>query len=374
MRFTAAVISAAVMMLLPAQAAWSQEAPKLDSIPESVAAPLLKSYVDTIDAYTRHYAGQLRSAKDEAGIVAAREALVSGYKANASPAFKFGYAQSAAANVAGVFDAKDEFKTLRQVNAGLALSNMPSVAVQPALEKMAVHADAVVRLYGWQGYRAARQPILGQGKDNAQAMFKLLAQQMPKESSAAIIGAMLDILDLGQLDLSVLDKEVQKLANQQAYGIFAKNWHVVCQSIIAGDASFASAASKGVSAATYLLSVADAEQRKVLLQGMMDIIFCGATAFDAVVQELPSATGRAKHELEVKAESYAGLLRDAEDRLKMAVSGKDTPIAEALKQNGQGRGLAVLQGMVKWLTELKGQGVVDPKYARPTTNPATAPA
>ena len=96
----------------------------------------------------------MKSAQTSGEIIKVCEALTNGYVRHASPNYGHAYARSAARGVITVLSIDDPIK---QIQSSMAVSAMPQITIEPALEKMARHANPAVRYWSVRGYgRAAK--------------------------------------------------------------------------------------------------------------------------------------------------------------------------------------------------------------------------
>lgn len=361
------------VVLAAGQLAWAQaaSAPAIAIPEESLKGKLEAAQVRQIDEYIQFHAKQLARASAEDGILAARDGLLKGYAQYDSPPYRSTFAQSGAKALLPLLDATGDLKALRRVNAGMVLARMPQPALRIPLEKMAVHPDPAVRYLGWSGLAQIRSALLAQNKDLVQKFFQLLGQQMAKEASPPVLGAMMDVMNLGRADLTQVSEENKKLAHEESFTVLLRNWPTCVKSVAAGSTAMACACRDGAMTLLYLDSVlgGDKARHKALLQGMVDLMWAGATAYESTLKGAEKLEGKAKADAEARMENLANMLLAAEATLN-SITGKKNAYVQKAMTGGKPkeRGTDLMLAVLDWAKDLKADGVVEP-----TLPPASKP-
>ena len=139
------------------------------------------------------------------------------------------------------------------------------------------------------------QAVAG-SKDVAQQIFTMLGERVGKETSGPVLGLMLQMLNMSGTDMASASEDFKKLAATEPYAILTKNWPVLCRAVLAGHEQTALAAHDGAHAMLFLYSQAgqDKARVKVVLQGMADMMWCAALAFDRALVASKDSEGAAK--------------------------------------------------------------------------------
>ena len=352
--------------MLAGQALWAQSVPVID-IPElSLRSNLEAGQIRQIETYIQYYVDQMLAAKDEDAIVAARVKILDGYARYDIGEYRFIYAQMAAKQLLGELDAKGPLKSLRQINACLAVTRMPQTSIRLALEKMVTHDDTVVRYYGWQGYKDIRTILLAQSREIAGRMYQLLSQQMPKESSPQVLSVMMDVMNLSSVDMTSAADDVRKMAIDQSYTIFMANWPACLKGVAAGDKAMARACRDGTTTLGYFAMTPslseDKARNKNVLQSLVDLMWSAAAAYDKVLPTLETAEGKAKADAENRIDALIDVLLGDENTLNN-ISGKRIVVIQTALTDSRIKdlGASVKLGVLDWVKEFKDAGVVQPK-------------
>jgi hypothetical protein len=353
--------------------------PPLDDFP--AGAPPVRS-VQQMKDRASYWAGAIRDAKDANEIISARDRMAQDYKVMEAKTAGYVFAEQAATVVAPMlrkgFD-KDSLRVAKEVNLAIAISQMPQVSIQPALEEMIASGDPAVRLVGWKGYRAIRSRLLLQGLSAADRAMASAERAAKTETSPFVLEGAFRMLELEPAKPANVSQDVWDAVRKRTWNALAANWDSPWrQRVMAGEAEMAEACQQAASvAASYAATGATKQETTRLLQMLTDMAFCAAQAF--IAARTDGKTGDAQ----------AGLLHSCEAALNaITKAGKDF-IGKALADSSvTTRPNIVLvwiepsrpgtYGVYGWVDFLKNQGVVEPKAppapASQATTRTTAPA
>ena len=272
--------------------------------------------------------------------------------------------------------ADDPLRTLKVVNVAMALSMMPQVTIQPALETMVAHGNPAVRLFGWMGYRRTRDRLMSQGEAFAGKMFAALDKSADTERSPLVLGAMFRMLRMDARPAG-LPEDVWKAARRRSLGILKRNWRRWCVKVASCQPEMAAASLRLVDAVRAHAGAAAENKdekkqkaaKKLLVQMAYDVAWFASLAYQKTYR---------KPGMGMRAVGDNGALLRACERALNAMSGLEhkSIVIALTKGDDDGRAERVRLAVVfYWLEALtKNYGVTEPKYKEPTTKPATAAA
>jgi hypothetical protein len=369
--------------LWPAGALTAAE-PPLDDFPVGGA---LSKNVDQMKVRVTYWRDAIRDAKTDANVLYARDRLVKDYKDMEAKEAGYTFAEHAATIITPLLQTgleKDPLRTAKEVNLAAALSQMPQVSIQPALDVMVAHrGDPAVRYFGWKGYRAARLRIFAQGATATNTALTALEKAAKAETSAAVLEQIFRMLEIDAAKPSaVSSQEVWDTIRKRSWAALSANWKTWCERVLAGDDEMADAAVYAAAAAASHASwvVQDKNMKKDLLQMLVDLPFCAARAF---VQARTNAK---------PGDRLATLLVRCEAALNVAANPAGKKFIENAVRDPRcnaNPGMALLfvdpksretWGVLAWVDFLKNEGVAEPKFqplaptSAQTTRPATKPA
>jgi len=326
--------------------------PVWDISDAAISGGLLPSHVSQIDARIRYWVETMRQARDYKTVVTSRTGLLQDYGSFGSVEFRYTFARLAAEFVTPLLELPDDIK---QVNAALALSRMPQVIMQPALEKMVVHRNPAVRYLGWRGYRGVRTLLLAQGPSYRQTMFRSLGAAAARENSPLVIRAIFGVLRIPAAGAAV-PEDVRSKAQEQAFVIFQQIWPSCCRRVLAGNAVMAEASQEGLAALLNFAPIFGAQKANsvAILQMVVEMTWCSAMAYDQARASGPIAAAN------------TALLRECEKALNNLKNTRNKDIEAPLTAPKQpDRGSAVRLGVLEWIKLLKDDGVVKPSFKLP---------
>ena len=326
------------------------------------------------DAILKSVAAAIVVAKDEKAVVKARKRAINEYRFSKSA---YSYAQMAATHLtpllgAGI-KATDPLRVQKVVNVAMALSRMPQVTIQPALEAMVVHANPAVRLLGWTAYFRTRNRLISQGESFAKKMYAALDKAGPTENSPPVLAAMFRMMETSAAPAGFSATDWQK-ARARWLATLRRNWLRWCGKMASGEAEMAGASEILVRVAQSHAAAAVAGEKD---PKKLD---AKKSPFVQMVYDVASAASKAyqradgEGNVRLVAESGA-LLRDCERALKALTGTEHNFIITALvKDTDEQRATRVrLAVVLRWLAELRERfGVTEPKFGKPTTKPTTA--
>ena len=386
------VVAAATSLALQAA-----EPPRLQISKEALGGMLGSDEVGQIRERLEYFAKIMRNADDGKAeeiseIYEARKGISDTYTTYDSTSFRYTTASLAAEILTPFLDADSE---LKRVNAALALSAMPQVTIQPALEKMIVHPSPSVRYLGWEGYRSAWVRVVGQGPLPTKTMFASLAKRAEGEDSAHVMGAIWQMLQL-RADVPPDPPRGMRPPKQLAFDILRKTWRKRCRQIHDGSLPMAKVARKAIAAVIDHATAPGGGKDKTaaICQMLCDMMYASAKAYEAdsiAVGDLDNAgdeaTAKRKKPLGAVGRANATLLL----RCEMALNGllgasqakrKDYIHAvltdRRLSRKDRGRRMVFWEdldtgkryGAMWWLEDLKKFGVRKPDFEKTGSRPA----
>jgi len=330
-----------------------------------------------IDEILESVAKAIVVAKDEEAVVKARKKAINEYQFSKSG---YSYARMAATRLTPLLGAElkatDPLRVLKVVNVAMALSRMPQVTIQPALEAMVVHANPAVRLLGWTAYFRTRNRLMSQGEAFAAKMHAALDKAGLTENSPPVLAAMFRMMETGAAPAGVPVAVWQKA---RAYWLttLRRNWRRWCGKMAAGEAEMARASEILVRVAQSHAGAAIAGEKDPkklkarkgpFAQMVYDVAWSASKAYQ-------KAHGDPEGDARLVAESGA-LLRDCERALNALAGTEHNFIISALvKGDDRDRATRVRLAVLRWEDVLKKDyGVTEPEFGKPTTKPTTAPA
>jgi len=353
----------AVTFGLSAEAA---EPPKLDIPPEALQNGLLPIHINQIQKRVRYWMGEIRTDKDITNVPKARATLLTDYRKYNSAEFQYQYARQTAEQairtLSQLAKTRGNLRSMREINVALAVSMMPQVATQPALEKLVMHDNAGVRYLGWRGYGRTKMLILAQGPQFIKKMYSSLDKCAAKERSPAVIGAILEMVYVPSQSSVLVEAQTLRKAQSDSFAVFKNIWPRVCRRILHGNIAICETAQKGTVVLSRMANDNGYRSNiKAIAQLLTDAIDCSAIAFDKAKATGPIA----------QANMY--LLRDAEDALNTTTKLRKTHLYKALTDpNEVERGAAVQLASLKWIEDMKDFGVKKPNFQPPATKPSPA--
>ncbi len=338
-----------VAILLWAGPLWAQAAPELPEDSE-VRQQLGPAATQKIDAYIDYWVARMKNAKDTRQITEAREALSNGYKRHATAYYQLAYARSAAQRAVSLLAEADPAK---QIQAAMALAEMPQIAIQPALEQMAQSKNAAVRYWAARGYRQTARLLLFQGGQFATNMLSTLERMGRGEPSgpvlAAVLMALMPIPDLGPETTTKLAESLDRV------------WRQRLKDIWAGDNQIIDAYRKAERA---LLPVV-ADDNKRIAQLLADAMEAGTLALERV-QDKTSPAAEELKEMLMQMELKLGQVASVEKLVLQPILNQKLDVQQVT--------MARLQWLDFWKPALAKLGVTPRFVAETTTAPAGRPA
>jgi hypothetical protein len=257
------------------------EAPALDIPDVALRGNLLPDHKQQILARLTYFAEKIRTCdeKDASTLAAARNGLLGTFRHSDSTTFQYTVAEIASGLLTPLLD---DPSSVKQLTVALAISQMPQVTIQSALEKMVTHPNPGVRYLGWKGYRAAAPRVLVQGAEQGKTMFATLARRAAEETSGPVVAAIWQMLrmDIG----NVRPAGGQADPRRQALKILSDTWRVHCVRIMNGDLSTAIVAGKGLDTALEFVasSPAGSPDGKTGMQLVADLMWSAAKGYGRI--------------------------------------------------------------------------------------------
>ncbi len=333
-----------------------EEPPDILISESSLKSGLSNTDMDVVGRYIAYWVDKLSQASEEGAILDARTRLVRGYIKYDNWQYQNVYAERVAKAAVPLLESQDVRK---QINAALALSQMPQVNVQPALEQLVVSPNPALRFYGWVGYRRIRMLVLAQGKESVAIMLNSLSKAATAEDCGPVMGAVLAMMYLDPDRPAMVTPALFQETQTQLFAIFRQAWSRVCQKILEGDTGMSRAATDGLS--TLRRVAAGQGSRGEIAQGaaqmVVDMMWCAAKFYTKTLGSgLPTVGGEA-------------LLRDCEGALNVITELRRIPMTEALAVKGDtDRAAEVSDAVDKWIRFLENANwpVQEPKFEIPT--------
>jgi hypothetical protein len=330
-----------------------EEPPPEIQIPESsLKSGLLDADLNLVDRYITYWVDKLSQADEEGAILDARTRLVRGYVKYDSWQYQNVYAGQVSKAIAPLLESRDYRK---QINAALALTQMPQVTVQPALELLVVSPNPALRFYGWVGYRRIRMLVLAQGMESVAVMLNSLSRAATAEDNGPVMGAVLAMMYLDPDRPSMVTPALFQETQTRLFVVFRQAWLRVCQKVLEGDPVMGHAASDGLSALRRMGAGLGSrgEIGQGAVQMVVDMMWCAAKVYvKAAKAGMPTA-------------SVEALLRDCEGALNAITELRRIPMTEALASKGDtDRAAEVDAAIGKWLRFLENANwpVKEPKF------------
>jgi hypothetical protein len=367
----------AILSAVTGLVAVAMAAPPEINVPEPERnGTLSAASVDQVKALIAFYTDEIRNARNDQDAVKAREQLMeAGYRKYDAVPYQFEFAKAYAAVAApllrnaapkapGAVNADAAtLNACKQINLAMAAAQMPRTSIQDLLDVMVAHPNAGVRFYGWKGYAAVMQEIVGQPK----AFMASLAARAPREQSPQVIAAMVRAMVMERAPDQAAAAEPRK----QAAKILAANWDKWCGAVMAGNADMAAAACDMVQSVAMIdrtIGKAEKDVHTDILQALVDMAVAAAKAYaDANADEKNIKTAVSDAD-KILLSCCEDALNSVSERGKSSIQTalKGDPKAEAFFAN-------VKMAAYGWKDDLKSAGVRDPDIPIPATQPTTAP-
>lgn len=363
-------------LLACAAAAPAQEPPLVDIPASALTGALAPQYVEMVRKRLEYRREQLAAAATPKAVIEAREGILADYALYdaAGHQYQYAFAQHAREVLIPVLEQpmppEDKLAALKQVNIAVALSRMPQVTIQPALDAMVKHPNGAVRFLGWEGYHSARTILFAQGRNETQQFFASLQTAAAQEQSPPVMGAIFDAANISSFaDARVSAATIQE-AQRQAFAILQANWRRWCERVLAGDEEMTRAMTKGVSAAATLAGGLEAPGKTAAVQMVIDAMRCASLAYDEA-----GAEGRVAEENDALLQMCEATLSSSEGALFPVTNKRADYVTKALgEKETEVRRVNVPTAVLKWIDDLKEFGVVKADFVPPTPTTATAPA
>jgi hypothetical protein len=259
-----------------------------------------------------------------------------------------------------------QHRLLRETNLALALSQMPQLEIQKALEEMIVHRNPAVRFYGWRGYRRLREQVLIFGSRYTDKMYRSMRTRATEETSAPVVTALFQAIYMPPVPPPGVSIRSFLQYQRSAFEILKGCWIKRCKEVWGGNGGIADASRKGVAGLANFVAVFknDKAKRTDVLQMAINMAYCSAKAFDEALKKIREAEKKEqKNYPAVEArDACAQLLRDCENTLNYVTGEQRRFISRPLSNpDEEDPGLAVRMGVLEWIAVLKDEGLTDPE-------------
>ena len=315
----------------------------------------------------------ISQATNDQAIIRARDSLRDDYLYFDGKSAGYTFAEEVAARASGIFDGtfdNDPLRLMKETNIAMAISQMPQVTIIPALESMvACKTNAAVRYFGWQGFRDARISILAQGTMPAQRAYDIIESSVGEETSLPVLEMIFRMLELDTRQPESVLADTWQFAQNRSFEILKNHWPRWCEFVSKGDIE-----ALGVSRRALFAVIRNAdwigtipEPRKNMLQMIVDL-----TWVTAKIHESAKTANQDAH-------SAAVLLRDCEDALNFVMQEQRKTYIERVLRDSRAQPAMIMWGIDKdgnrlgvmaWIEDLKGAGVVEPTYKQGSQAPA----
>ncbi len=303
----------------------------------------VRAYRDDILQWVKHWARTIKDYDSQELTIKARTSLLQGYNRYELGAYRRLYARQAMQVLPALLKLDD---TVKQINVGIVLSQMPEADVRDALKSMVTHSNPGLRYLGWRGYGRVRTEVLSLGQTAADDLLKTWSESIQQEKSPEVMSAAWDAFAV-RSDLSVPD-EVLVATRKKAFALVKKTWTTVPLRIRKGDERLAGASVEGIQAISTLWATVkeDKTTRTESLKLIVETMNASSLAYaDA------NSTGPV-------AQANSGLLLACEEGLNamMGFSGEDAKdlIQSSLvgTKGGEEKTKAVRLAVIRWIALL----------------------
>jgi len=327
--------------------AWGQEtAPELPANDE-VTGPLAPAAIDKIDSYVDWWVGRMKAAKTPDEIMKVSEALANGYVRHATPDYRHAYARSAGRGVRAVLAIDSPIK---QIQASMALSAMPQITIEPALEEMSRHANPAARYWAVKGYGRAAKLLLIQDGQKMLDTLERLGRTDSGPMLAAVFRALTPFPDARKRDVTRLR------------AVLANVWTARLPDILTGKDDVIEAYIRS----EVFLAPRDEEDKKLILQLLADAMETATRAFMKRDNQKNHLTSLFKEFL-LRFENKLAQITEATQAPLQAILDQKTPPAELSTE-------ACLKWNEHWKPALKKRGITPVVVPEASTAPAKGPA
>lgn len=283
---------------------------------------LSKDELNNVKARIEYWKNIFVQSGSENEVLKAKDRLIEDYlfffsrdeaKANQSPDYQIAWARLAAAAFGPLFGEgmkkDDNLKRLKEINLSMVFLVASQIYPIPAegkeyrgnidivsvVERMVEHENPAVRYFGWRAYRNLRIQLLASTirGGGAVANMRALINKGQNETSAPVLGCYFGMLDFPATDpLYGVKDSVLTGFRKDCYGIVKSLWGKWLPRIWQGDIDVAIALGKGLECMKGLAPMASKEPngKKVLLQNIMDLLYCSANSFDRQWNHVPVTT------------------------------------------------------------------------------------
>jgi hypothetical protein len=368
-RFGMYALGVCLPMLLSAQGLAQEpqaaEPVQID-IPESaLKSGLLTSHLEQVSRAVEYWLNRMRDAGDDQEILAARKGLIADYNRYYSIKYQYVFAEQVARGIPELLKLEDPRK---QINAGLAVSQMRQVTVQPALEVMLTHPDPAVRLYAWQGYRRIRLLVLAQGKEFAETTYSSLAKAAAREDCPPVLQEAFGMFRVESDPPRTISPQDFEQARKRLFAIFQGIWPRLCERVAEGDLEMSICCRDGIAAlrAVHGTLAGDGAISQTVIQMVYDMMWSAAKGLTASEADSPVSA------------ALETMLGDCENALNYVTRLGKVLMTSALAAKDQtDRNLAVLSAVQGWREALIAAGYTLAKPGasqEPTSAPSAPPA
>ncbi|MFA6133908.1 MAG: hypothetical protein WC869_07850 [Phycisphaerae bacterium] len=336
------------------------DVPQIDIPALALRASLLAAHKAMVDQYVKYWVAKMVDAKSDKELLDGRTGLVAGYRKYDSTRYQMYYAEQAIKAMSPLLTSEDPRK---QVNAGIVISGMRQVAIQPALETMVKSPNPALRFYGWRGYQRIRMWVLAQGRDSVGQMMSSLVAAAAHETSAPVLKELFKMLWLEPDRPSMVSEQEFEQTRLRLFGIARDTWPRMCRGVLGRDADLSDASREGLLTlrAIYESLGSNKEVQQAVMQMVVDMMWCAAKSYS---------------ELDIANPVFGideSLLRDSEAAMNAITKLRKTPMDEALASKGEeDRRLAVRVAVQTWIRGLENAGfpVSEPtRFGSAATNP-----
>jgi hypothetical protein len=343
--------------------ALGQDAPTFPDKDEAQTMP--PTAQKKVDGYIDYWAARLKSDKTE-DQAKASQLLVLGFQAHAIPLYQGYFAKSATARLLPLLTGD----RTRQNFAAMALKDMTTPDIQPALEAMSRNENAAVRYWAVKGYVPLAPAIMTGGGENAKTMLATLerlgiADRADGATLGTIFRALLPSPDAKPAQVTDLRK------------LLAKIWLARLADVVAGDAEVIRAYQRIIALPLEPLNNDDKKAVMRLLLEALDAAAKGmlknAGKEDLVRLVVPK--NATKGDL---VGPYPDLLVTAEEQLGKLAEVTERPVAAAITGINDGTKIDIPALKVQlalndtWKAAMKKLDVTPREIPQPTSAPTTS--
>jgi hypothetical protein len=308
---------------------------------------------EEIGAFVLYWTDALAAADSADDVSTAVDKLTGAFESQSTARYTF--ARLASKQLVVTIDEledSDALAELKRVNAAMAVSQMPQVAIQDALQSLIVNPHPAVRYQGWVGYRAIRTLVLSQGGTAMTDMTADLNARLANETDPQVLNAIFDVLDLPSFRPESLPEETYNASAKAFMEAILANLPRYAKLAYTGDAECSDACGSAVAIAGKLFTlVKTTDPETTLSTEQLQNAFDAMTVAAEVYAQSPGDADQLLVETEF-------ILRESENLINASTGLRENAIALALAED-DARETATPLATIAWAKALADFGVTD---------------